>query len=122
MSEDIKIEVKGAEESAMEAVAAWERAERGPPPEEPVDRLYFQSLETLLSVLSTRRLDLLKVLHESGPSSVRALSKKLNRDYKNVHQDVALLEKVGLVQRKGKKVMAPLGPDNRRNTTGRLTR
>ncbi len=107
MSKDIKIEVKGAEESAMEAVRAWERAEEGIAPEEPIDCLYFQSLETLLSVLSTRRLDLLKVLHESGSSSVRALAKKLNRDYKNVHQDVALLEKVGLIQRKGEKVTAP---------------
>ena len=50
------------------------------PLEEPVDRLYFQSLETLLAALSTRRLDLLKALHESGPSSVRALTKMLNRD------------------------------------------
>ena len=107
MSMDIKIGVKGAEESAMEAVEAWERAERGDAPEEPVDRLYFQSLETLLSVLSTRRLDLLKVLHESGPSSVRALAKRLNMDYKNVHQNVALLENVGLIQRKGEKVSAP---------------
>ncbi len=107
MSKNIKIEVKGAEESAMEAVRAWERAEQGISPEEPIDRLYFQSLETLLGVLTTRRLDLLKVLHESGPSSVRSLAKKLNRDYKNVHQDVALLEKVGLIQRKEGKVNAP---------------
>ncbi len=107
MSKDIKIEVKGAEEAAMEAVRAWERAEQGIAPGEPVDSLYFQSLETLLGVLSPRRLDLLRVLHESGPSSVRALARKLNRDYKNVHQDVTLLEKVGLVQRKGEKVHAP---------------
>ena len=107
MSKDITIEVKGVEESATEAVRAWERAEQGFAPEEPVDRLYFQSLETLLSVLTRRRLDLLKVLHESGSSSMRVLAKKLNRDYKNVHQDVALLEKVGLIQRKGGKVNAP---------------
>lgn len=107
MSESIKIEVKGAEESAMEAVSVWERAERGIAPEAPAERLYFQSLETLLSVLTTRRLDLLRVLHVSGPSSVRSLAKKLGRDYKNVHQDVALLEKVGLIQRKDGKVGAP---------------
>jgi predicted transcriptional regulator len=107
VSKDIKIEVKEAEESGVEAVRAWERAERGAAPEEPVDRLYFQSLDTLLSVLSTRRLDLLKMLHESGPSSVRALAKMLSRDYKNVHQDVALLEKVGLIERAGDKISAP---------------
>jgi predicted transcriptional regulator len=107
VSKNIKVEVRGAEESAMEAVRAIERAEQSVAPEEPIDRLYFQSLETLLSVLTTRRLELLKVLHESGPSSVRALAKKLNRDYKNVHQDVALLEKVGLIQRKDGKANAP---------------
>jgi predicted transcriptional regulator len=107
VSADIKIEVKGIEESAKEAVRAWERAEQGIAPEEPIDRLYFQSLETLLSVLTTRRLELLKVLHESGPSSVRALAKRLNRDYKNVHQDTALLEKIGLILRKDGKVNAP---------------
>ena len=107
MSKNIKIEVKGAEESAMEAVRAWERAEQGIAPEEPLDRLYFQSLEMLLSVLTTRRLELLKVLHELGPSSVRALARRLNRDYKNVHQDIALLEKVGLIKRKDEKVNAP---------------
>ena len=107
MKKNIKIEVKGAEESAMEAVSAWERAEQGLAPEEPLDRLYFESLETLLNVLTTRRLDLLKTLHESGPSSVRALARTLHRDYKNVYQDIALLEKVGLIQRKDGKVSAP---------------
>ncbi len=107
MSKNIKIEVKRVEESAMEVIGAWERAEQGLAPEEPIERLYFQSLETLLSVLTTRRLELLKVLHESGPSSVRSLAKKLSRDYKNVHQDIALLEKVGLIQRKDGKVSAP---------------
>jgi predicted transcriptional regulator len=107
VSNNIKIEVKGTQESAMEAVEAWERAEQGIVPKEPINRLYFQSLETLLSVFTTRRLDLLKVLHETGPSSVRPLAKKLNRDCKNVHQDVALLEKVGLIQRKDMKVNAP---------------
>ena len=65
MNKDIRIEVKGVEESAMEAVRAWERAEQGIAPEEPVDCLYFQSLETLLSVLTIRRL-------------LRAWSKKTN--------------------------------------------
>ena len=107
MKKNIKVEVKGVEESAMEAVRAWERAEQGLAPEEPIDLLYFESLETLLNVLSPRRLDLLKTLHESGPSSVRALARTSRRDYKNVHEDVRLLEKVGLIQRKEGKVSAP---------------
>jgi hypothetical protein len=45
VSKDIRIEVKGAEESAVEAVKAWERAEQGVPPVEPVDHLYSQGLD-----------------------------------------------------------------------------
>ena len=37
MSKDIKIEVKGGEASAMEAVRAWERAEKGVAPVGPID-------------------------------------------------------------------------------------
>ena len=107
MKKNVKVEVKGIEESAMEAVRAWERAEQSLAPEEPMDRLYFESLETLLNVLTPRRLDLLKTLHETGPSSVRALARTSQRDYKNVHQDIRLLEKVGLIQRKEGKVSAP---------------
>ena len=107
MKKNIKVEVKGVEESAMEAVRAWERAEQGLAAEEPIDRLYFESLETLLNVLTPKRLDLLKTLHESGPSSVRALARTSQRDYKNVHQDIHVLEKIGLIQRRGGKVNAP---------------
>ena len=53
----------------------------------------------LISVLTPRRLELMKVLRQQGLLSIRALSKQLKRDYKNVHTDVISLEKVGLVQR-----------------------
>jgi hypothetical protein len=58
VSKDITIEIKTAEESAMDAVRAWGWAERGQATEDQVGRLYFQRLDTLLSVLSTHRLDL----------------------------------------------------------------
>jgi len=45
------------------------------------------------------RLELLKQLKLVGPSSVRALSIKLQRDYKNVHSDVKALEQSGLLER-----------------------
>ena len=51
---------------------------------------------------------MLKTLRKRGPMSVRALSKELGRDYKNVHTDVRLLEEVGLVGRtKEEKVEVP---------------
>jgi len=108
MSKSIRIGIKDPEESAKDFIDAWHRAERGKAPEEPVHRVYFQDLETLLRVLSARRLEILKSLHKAGPLSIRALAKMLARDYKNVYQDVTILEKLGLIERSGKgAVMVP---------------
>jgi predicted transcriptional regulator len=73
--------------------------ERNEAPERPVEQLYFPDLDMLLRVLTPRRMALLKRLHVIGPLSVRALSKALERDYKNVHTDIRMLERVGLVMR-----------------------
>jgi len=53
----------------------------------------------LVSVLTPRRLELMKILKQEGLLSIRGLSKQLKRDYKNVHTDVISLERVGLIQR-----------------------
>jgi len=52
----------------------------------------------LASVLTPKRLELMKTLRQHGPLSVRALSKQLERDYKNVHVDTSALEEVSLIQ------------------------
>jgi predicted transcriptional regulator len=48
-------------------------------------------------VLSDQRLILLTVLKERGSTSIRALSRKLHRNYRNVYDDVRLLAKTGLL-------------------------
>ena len=108
MDKNIKVELRDAEESALEFVKAWHRAEADQPVEEPVERLYFQGLGGLLQALTPRRLELLRRLHDDGPESVRALARKLSRDYKNVYTDVQALERVGLINRTAdKRLTAP---------------
>jgi predicted transcriptional regulator len=102
MKKNIRIEVKNEKESAQEFVKAWHRAEKGLPPEQPVERIYFQELSTLLRVLTPRRIEALKTVHEHGAISIRALAKTLGRDYKNVHKDMQEMEKIGLVKRNKK--------------------
>jgi predicted transcriptional regulator len=67
----------------------------------------FLSVQTMLDALSPRRLDLLKYLRQHGANNVRELSLALKRDYKNVHQDVSMLESAGLIRREGRKLSAP---------------
>ena len=99
---NIRIEVKNEKESAQEFVKAWNRAEKGLSPEQPVERIYFQDLSTLLRALTPRRIEALKTVHEHGAMSIRALAKALGRDYKNVHKDMQEMEKIGLVIRNKK--------------------
>jgi predicted transcriptional regulator len=51
----------------------------------------------LRQVLTERRFDLLLAIVHHHPGSVRELAGLMDRDYKNVSQDVALLERLGLV-------------------------
>jgi len=60
--------------------------------------LYFESIEELRRVLTERRFDLLLAITRHHPNSVRELADLTGRDYKNVSEDIALLEQVGLVE------------------------
>jgi len=86
----------------------WEKAERGEAGNTPVEILSFENSAVLVKVLSPKRLALLQQLHEAGKVSIRQLAKILERDYRNVHQDVKSLCKVGLIlEDKSGKFYAP---------------
>jgi predicted transcriptional regulator len=62
-------------------------------------RLSFESARSLFAELTPARLDLMDTLRRLGPSSVNALAKAADRNYSNVHTDIARLEELGLVVR-----------------------
>jgi len=97
---DFRIEIKSPtlEEMGSEFVQIWQAAEQGNVPRKPVERVCFENLKILVQTLTPKRIQVLTVLHEEGPSAIRALAKKLRRDYKNVHQDIQILERIGLVE------------------------
>lgn len=59
----------------------------------------FAEMGQLLAVFTPKRWELIAALRQGGPTSVRALSTRLGRDYKNVHTDVAALVEWMAVQR-----------------------
>ena len=59
----------------------------------------FESMEGFLKALTPNRWRLLRKLRGAGPSSIRALAKALERDYRGVHADVIALIDVGLIER-----------------------
>ncbi len=97
MKDDIKLHAGSLDEMGARFAEAGHTAERGDPVD--CDHLTFLSLQSLISVMSPKRLELLKRLRANGPMSVRALAVDLDRDYKSVHGDVALLANAGLIER-----------------------
>jgi predicted transcriptional regulator len=59
--------------------------------------IYFSNLKEMRRILTERRLDLLKTIKDKKPSSVYELARILNRDLKNVLQDVSYLEEIGII-------------------------
>ncbi|MBF0143711.1 MAG: MarR family transcriptional regulator [Magnetococcales bacterium] len=99
MASEVTIGIADHRAAAGEFVAAWKRAEQGEIPMGPVGHLHFADMATLLKTLTSTRWHLLELLHQVGPSTIRGLSKRLHRDYKNVHTDIGTLERLGLVAR-----------------------
>jgi predicted transcriptional regulator len=78
--------------------AAWNRVAEGRPAV-PLRVLTLRDLPLLLRTLTPARWQLLERLAKAGPLNVYQLAKRLGRDYKNVHTDVAQLAGIGLIER-----------------------
>jgi predicted transcriptional regulator len=87
----------------LEADARYNRGEEV----EAEDHVTFESFEMLLSALSPKRLELLRHLHQHPARSTKALAKAVDRDYRRVHDDVAALAQIGLIERDGTALRAP---------------
>lgn len=78
--------------------AGWNRLSEGRRLPE-LHVLTLEDLPRLLATLTPARWALLGRLRGEGPLTIYELAKRLSRDYKNVHTDVARLLELGLVER-----------------------
>jgi predicted transcriptional regulator len=85
--------------------AAWNRIAEGGKAA-PLRVLTLRDLPLLFRTLTPARWQLLERLAKDGPLSVYQLAKRLERDYKNVHTDVAQLSDLGLIERRADGVAA----------------
>ena len=98
MSKALYVRLSSREDSLDRFEAAWHLASGREAPA-PLAVLSFADLPLLTKNISPARWDLLKRLKKAGPLTVFALAKLLERDYKNVHTDVAQLTSLGLIQK-----------------------
>jgi predicted transcriptional regulator len=107
---NIKIGVSNTQQILDNFVETGEAIERGESPEKS-EGVYFESIDTLESVLTDKRLTLLRTIKEKKPQSIYELAKILHRDTKNVSNDVFKLSELGFITlTKSKKGRARVSP------------
>lgn len=92
----VKIGIKSFEDFLGDAKEVMKKIERG----EKVKKsrgVYFENLSTFRRALTEKRLEMLHIIKKGHPSSVYELAKMLDRDIKNVTQDLEYLKDIGLV-------------------------
>jgi predicted transcriptional regulator len=101
------IEIRSRADFLADLQTDLRRVEAGQKEEEPVERVFFESIDAANRLLTPKRVELLHVLHDERPMNTHELAKRLGRDYKNVRQDVLALHEVGLVTKKGRPLAVP---------------
>ncbi len=93
---NIKIGISNTQQILDNFVKTGEAIERGESPEKS-EGVYFESIDTLESILTDKRLTLLRTIKEKKPQSIYELAKILHRDTKNVSNDVFKLSELGFI-------------------------
>jgi predicted transcriptional regulator len=85
-------------QAALAAFAeTWRRLEAGD--ENFLPRLAFGTLHELFSVITEKRLELLRYVVDHEGLDIRQLAQAMSRDCQNVHTDVAELTALGLLDK-----------------------
>ena len=100
----LKIEVGSSlRDSLHEFAEIYGKIKRGEQVE-PLHKISFPTFEIYRKTLSKKRMHLLKVVKKNKFGSIYELAKTLDRDYKNVYDDVKNLRMLGFISKKELKV------------------
>lgn len=100
---NVTIGIKSIEETLDDARDVMERLERGEKVKKKEAGIYFESLEVMRKAMTHERLKILRAIKEKHPASIYELAKLLNRNLKNVSDDVHYLAELELIElEKGK--------------------
>lgn len=98
MSDILRVNVESLASSLERAAKVMEALERGKKVKQQ-EGIGFANVASMLSLFTPKRWELIEVLRSSEAMSVKALATILNRNYKNVHTDVAALIEWGVLKR-----------------------
>ncbi|TVQ79898.1 MAG: hypothetical protein EA369_03885 [Bradymonadales bacterium] len=95
----IKIQIKPTKDflnDTAKIMKAIQAGKRPKPVKEP--KFFFESLDAVRSILTDKRMQLLRLIKKERPSSIKELARLAKRDFKAVYADIQKLEQFDLVQ------------------------
>ena len=94
MMKTVTFDVRSPEEAAQDFVNAWKTGKA-----QKTARISFATPELLWKVLTAKRWEILKAMCGAGPVTVREVARRVERDIKSVHTDLAALLKAGVLDK-----------------------
>jgi predicted transcriptional regulator len=95
---NVFIGIKSVADVLKDAQNTLEKIERGEKVKKKNAGVYFENLEVMRKAITTERLRVLKMIKEKHPLSIYGLAKLLDRNLKNVSDDVHYLAELGLIE------------------------
>lgn len=96
-SQTLRVAVESTERFYQDGREAIERLERGESIDEP-DTFSFASVEQLFETSNPLTMELLGTIAAEKPASIRETARLVERDVKNVHDELTRLERLGVIR------------------------
>jgi len=93
------------EQFSKDFIAAWKRAETGDTRQEII--FQFEDWGLICKALTPKRMELLSHMRRNPVATTAELARMLKRNARNVHDDVAILMEVGLLEKTDAGLEAP---------------
>ena len=90
----ITIEIKPLKESLKEFAEAFSQKEK-----RNKKSIAYSDIDSFRRFFSPKRIALLHLINKDKPKSIYKLAKLAKREYKNVYDDVAILQEVGVLSK-----------------------
>jgi len=90
------IQIGSVKNSLKEFADTFKKLQKGEEVK-PKEKLTFVDINTLRKFATDKRIELLKVIKEKKPRSIKELERLTNRDYKSINTDLTVLKEAHLI-------------------------
>lgn len=96
MKKEFIIQIKRVKDSLKDFAVVYKKIEKGEKMG-PVEKLTFTDIDVFRKFLTNKRIELLRLIKNKKPTSIKEIEKLTKRDYKSICVDLNVLKKMDLI-------------------------